>query len=129
MTTSVYTDIDMNLKKTSQDDFNIYENIECINQSLLNIIFPKKTTYNRFQKPTIGTNIERLLGERGSNFVALQIKDEIAVAISNFEPRVKLISITSKMGPAQGSYLLDIYYEIKRLRIVEKLTTKLEIIL
>jgi phage baseplate assembly protein W len=124
-----YKDIDLTFEKNIQNDFNVIYNEQAIQQSLKNIILPKRRTYNRFQKPTIGTNIERLLGEKLSNFIALQLEDEITVAISNFEPRVRLLNIETTLGVDIGTYELKITYKLVSTNIVSVLELNLNVII
>jgi phage baseplate assembly protein W len=123
-----YKDINLTFEKNIQNDFDVIYNEQVIQQSLKNLILPKRRSYNRFQKPTIGTNIERLLGEKLSNFVALQLEDEITVAISNFEPRIRLLNIKTILGVDIGTYELKLKYIIVSTNVINTLDLDLTVI-
>lgn len=127
--TEIYRDLDLSLEKTNQNDFNILTNRDCISQSIRNLVYPKKSTYNRFQLSDIGTNIESLLGEKISKFVSLQIKDEVEFAIKNYEPRIKLLSVESGLSNNNNGYVLEINYEIKRIRLNDILIINMNVII
>lgn len=126
---ALYKDIDLSFTKNEQSSIDIITDVKCINQSLKNIIFPKKGAYNKFQKSTIGTNIEKLLGEKISGFIAIQLNDEIETVITNFEQRIKLLDVKTTTSSRNNSYTLEIYYEIKRTYETETLVLELEVIL
>ena len=124
-----YKDVDMSFESNIQRDIDIIHNDACIKQSIYNIILPKKSSYNRFQSSGIGTNITSLLGEKISNFTALQIEDEVENAIRNFEQRVILKTVESSLVESGLGYILNIMYQIKSTRSMDRLEVELEVII
>lgn len=123
-----YKDIDLSFEKNILNDINSIKNAKAIQQSIKNLIEPKLGAYTIFQNPQKGTNIGRLLGERASRFVGLQIEDEIRTVIENFEPRVNIIRLESTFGPDIGLYTLKLVYLIVASQQEDTLITELTVI-
>lgn len=64
-----------------------------IKQSLLTLV--KTNIYERPFNPELGSRIQGLLFENFEEGISADIEDELSVLISNYEPRVSVISIES----------------------------------
>ena len=87
-----YKDLDLNftLHPVRKDVSKHVDEMAVIN-SVKNLILTNH--YEKPFQPEIGSNIQKLLFENMDNITASAISREIEQTITNFEPRVKLISI------------------------------------
>jgi phage baseplate assembly protein W len=87
-----YKDLDLNftLHPVKKDVSKHIDEMAVIN-SVKNLVLTNH--YEKPFQPEIGSNIQKLLFENMDNITASAISREIEQTITNFEPRVKLISI------------------------------------
>jgi phage baseplate assembly protein W len=64
---------------------------EAIKRSVRNLILTN--FYDRPFRPSIGSNVQKLLFENANPLVVGFLKDAIEEVITNFEPRVKLVDL------------------------------------
>ena len=128
MDTILYKDFDYNLPKNTNLDFNFVENYESIHQSITTIIMTKKGSRTQFQNPYFGSNIHKILFEKMSLFTSIQIKNEIALALELWEPRIEIIEIIVDADQENNLYNVAIHYKIVELNIEDELVLTLGVV-
>ena len=82
-------------------------------QSIKNIVLT-----NQFERPfssqDISANISALLFELADGILETTIKDELFIAIANYEPRATILDIITKLNPGGNSLVVTITFSIKR---------------
>ena len=103
---------DINLlfnKKTSGDIFK-KEDVAAVKQAIKNILLT-----NKFEKPfnhSFGANVAGLLFELADDLLEDDINDEIKLAIQNWEPRVQVLNVQSRMYPDLNSVECRLEFQI-----------------
>lgn len=88
--TRKYTDLDLNLTPHPiTGDITKLKDERAIIGSLKNLMFTN--FYERLFKPSIGSNIKRMLFEPLDGSTAYSLKQAIELTVENYEPRVKLV--------------------------------------
>lgn len=72
-------------------DLQVVKNESAIKQSLINLV--KTNVYERPFNPLIGSRLNQLLFENFESGMSGILEDELRTLISNYEPRVSVISI------------------------------------
>jgi|694.fasta_scaffold00051_141 phage baseplate assembly protein W len=83
---------------------------EAVRRSLRNLILTNRG--ERFYKPNLGSNINSLLFEPGSDIVSQQLQNLIKECIETYEKRVILRKIHVNLINEETSYNVDIYFSI-----------------
>jgi phage baseplate assembly protein W len=120
-----YSDFDFSLEKETTADIKIVEDEESINQSVKNILLTKKgeVPFN----PLFGSNIQQLLFEKMDLVTETLLKNEIEIAIENFEPRVEINNITIEPDYDSLTYYVDIDYIIIKLDTLGSVSVSLSL--
>lgn len=108
---STYSDLDLLFAPNpTTGDINPLRDVEAVKRSIKNLILTK---YNeRPFQPEIGSGINNLLFEPADPITIHEIEQTIKRVISNFEPRVNLISVNAISLPDENSYDIDITFQI-----------------
>ena len=85
-------------------------NEDAVKQSIKNILLTDP--FERFTDPAFGAGLESYLFENVSPFTELDIKNAIATAINNYEPRANVIDIIVTAIPDQHVYAATIIFSI-----------------
>ncbi len=92
------------------DDVVSIKDFESIKRSVRNIISTNKG--ERPFNPDFGSNVRALLFEPDSDLLRIALEDEIETQLSNFEPRIDVLSITvSNTSEQIDSYELNVIIE------------------
>jgi len=102
---AIYSDflIDLDTHPIS-GDLAVLKNEDSVKRAIKNIIFTNLK--ERFFNPLFGSNINSYLFENFSSTLEIDLKDNIILAIKNFEPRVRIIDI--KVSPLIDSNSLSV---------------------
>ena len=106
-----FKDLSMTFKSNPlNDDLIGLKNASAIARSVRNIVM----TYpgEKFFQPDFGSRVSKLLFENVDDITASQIREEIEYSIVNYEPRVKILSITVNPDNDNASFDAVIVYEI-----------------
>lgn len=88
----------------------VTKNFDAIKQAVKNLIVT--VPGERFFNPNIGSRINDLLFEPMDFINANLVRDEIDYTIRAFEPRVKLIGITTSQNFDDNGYDVEIEFEV-----------------
>ena len=92
------------------DDLIGLKNENAIARSVRNIVMT--VPGEKFFEPDFGSRVSKLLFENVDDITASQIQEEIEYSIVNYEPRVKILSITVNPDNDNASFDAVIVYEI-----------------
>tara|TARA_B100001769_G_scaffold79968_1_gene60599 strand:- start:43 stop:444 length:402 start_codon:yes stop_codon:yes gene_type:complete len=92
------------------DDLIGLKNENAIARSVRNIVMT--VPGEKFFDPDFGSRVSALLFENVDDITASQIQEEIEYSIVNYEPRVKVLSITVNPNNDDASFDAVIVYEI-----------------
>jgi hypothetical protein len=112
---AVYSDIDFKFERIQRNDLVKLTDTDAINQSIKNIILtiPGEVPF----EPLFGSNVKRLLFEQMTPATTLILKNEIRMALKNFEPRIKINTIDIDPLYDNNQYSINIYYTVLKLQI------------
>jgi len=123
-----YKDFDFNFEMDENGELGVLTNEDSIKQSIKNVILTNILEKVRYQNPKFGSRIRKLLGEKINGLTALQIGDEIEIALLNWEKRVDIIEITAEPNISRQSFDVLIKYKIKNLNTEDSILINLGII-
>ncbi|HAW79688.1 MAG TPA: hypothetical protein DCX27_08230 [Balneola sp.] len=117
-----FSDIDTQFTQSPiNDDVVSLKNFESIKRSVKNIISTNKG--ERPLNPDFGSDVRSLLFEPDSDLVRLAIEEEIEIQLSNFEPRIEVLSVTvSNSSERIDNYDLNVIVEFSPLNSQQVVT-------
>ncbi len=110
---SDYLDLDYFMARNEFSGINYREDAEAVKQSMVDILLTKLG--ERENMPLYGSKIYTLLMEKISDITAIMLKDEIKVALENWEPRIRLTNIEIEKHLDEQYYEVFIYFDLIRL--------------
>lgn len=84
--------------------------IAAVKESVRNILTTNK--YERLYKPSLGSDINALLFELPTPMTVQALKDNITTAITNFEPRVRILNLTVTVSPDDSTYYVSLFFAV-----------------
>lgn len=102
----------------------ILRNEEAVKNAIKNLLLTNR--YERPYEPLYGGNIISLLFENGDEFLEYQIKKQIEIALSNFEPRVVVRNISVLLIEDRNEVQIDVVFSIINQKDPVELTVILE---
>ena len=104
-----YTDLDLFFgKKSSDSDISKVTDVQAVKRSIRNLVL-----LNHYEKPfhpEIGSGVRDMLFELMTPVTAVILNRKIEDTITNFEPRVKLVSVRSIPDLEQNAYNVSIEF-------------------
>lgn len=108
---SKFVDISLSFRKNpNTKDVILIRNEDAIKKSLLNLVFTNKG--ERFFAPNIGSNIRNYLFELGAATSIIGLENTIKEVIENYEPRVRVRSVSSVFSDETNECQVNIIYTI-----------------
>jgi len=109
--TNLYSDLFTNFTVHPElSDIVLKKNEDSVKQALRNLLLTNK--YERPFNPNFGGNLRNYLFEPISAVSQQGIQDEITTMITNYEPRIKLISVIATPYPDENAYAISITFYI-----------------
>ena len=106
-----YTDLDLFFgKKSSNSDVQELTDIKAVKRSIRNLVL-----LNHYEKPfhpEIASGVRDMLFENMTPFVAIMLTKRVEDVIENFEPRVRLMSVSARPDLDRNIYELTITFFI-----------------
>lgn len=106
-----YTDLDFTFRRNPVTDaVSVKRDIEAVKQSIVNIL-----STNRGERPFIpdfGANIRSYLFENFDGVTASLVKEQVRVALANYEPRVRILDLTVEGLPDRNAMRIGLEFEI-----------------
>jgi phage baseplate assembly protein W len=108
---TVYRDLDLsfNIHPTTNDIKPVLD-ITAVKNSISNLV--QTSFLERPFHPEIGAGIRALLFEPVDLFTALSLKDSITTVISEFEPRVKNVTVQIQDDSERNAYVITIGFVV-----------------
>ena len=107
-----YTDLDLFFgKKSSNSDVQELTDIKAVKRSIRNLVL-----LNHYEKPfhpEIGSNLRGMLFENITPQMSHAISKEIGLLIENFEPRAKLVQISTMPQFDRNAYAATISFYVQ----------------
>ena len=104
-----FVDLDLNFAiHPIRKDINTYKAEYAVINSVKNLILTNH--FERPFQPEVGSNIRRMLFENVDVILAAQIEREIEETINNFEPRVRISSITAVPSLDENGYKIRLEF-------------------
>ena len=109
--TRTFTDLDLNFfaNPVTGDVARKYDE-NAIKQSVKNLVMTNH--YEKPFHPEIGSQVMSLLFEPASPFLQATLQRAIVYTISNFEPRVRLLSVSVDLSPDTNTAYVTIVFKI-----------------
>jgi len=106
-----FRDVSLSFKRHPvTNDILLIRDENAIKRSLLNLIFTNQG--ERFFNPLLGSNIRSYLFELADDNASIGLEDTIKTVISNYEPRVEVISVTSTLDSDNNAVDVTLIYNI-----------------
>jgi hypothetical protein len=107
----IYSDIDLTFNRTPvTGDIAISYDNQAVIRSVSNLLLTNH--YERPFQPDVGSNLEKMLFENVSSMMEGAIAREIEDCINNYEPRVKLNSVTVSVSDDENGYNVNLSFFI-----------------
>lgn len=120
-----YSDLDLDfIPHPTTGDVVIKTGNDAIKRSLRNLILTN--FYDRPFRPYIGSNVQKLLFELPNAITSNLIKDAILEVIRNYEPRIRVATLSVQMDADSNGYDVSINYEILNNSEIANVTLFLE---
>lgn len=111
MSTRIYTDLDLNFFATpNTKDVSKKFDENAIKQSIKNLVMTNY--YERLFHPEIGSQVTGLLFEPYSPMLDAMLTRAITNTITNYEPRVDLLSVDVRSNPDNNTVYVSIVFRI-----------------
>lgn len=122
---SIYSDLDtLFIPNPVTGDINPIRDTEAIKKSVINLILTN--FYERPFQPEIGCNVRGLLFEPADPITISDLEDAANQVLENFEPRVRVISVSATDDPDNNAYTMSIQFQILSTEQITEVTTVLE---
>ena len=107
-----YTDLDLFFgKKSSNSDIQDITDVKAVKRSIRNLVLTNH--YEKPFHPEIGSNLRGMLFENISPQMSHAISKEIDLLIRNFEPRAKLVQISTMPQFDRNAYAAKISFYVQ----------------
>jgi phage baseplate assembly protein W len=107
-----YRDLDLALKiHPIRKDLNILKDDNAIKNAVRNLLI--SNAFERPFQPQLGANLRGLLFEPADAITKIAIKENVSNVIKDYEPRVKLLSVSINDLSDQNAYRLTVKFLIK----------------
>jgi phage baseplate assembly protein W len=106
-----YADLDLAFRPNPvTGDINPIRDTEAIKRSVINLVLT--SFFERPFQPEIGSGVRGLLFEPADPITMHSIEEAVNRTIENFEPRVRVLDITSDFQEDDNSYRLTLEFQI-----------------
>ena len=124
-TSRKFKDIDLDFGRNQvTNDVNTVENVIAIKRAVKNLI--QTNFYERPFHPELGCGIRGLLFENYTPITGIFLKRKIEEVIANYEPRVRLDSVSLDDDPDRNRLVCDIYFYVHGIPGPQQVTTMLQ---
>jgi len=121
----LYSDLNFKFTKNPVTKrLSVLKNADAVKQALKLLILTDK--YERPYKPFLGGNIKGKLFESFGPIVEMEVKEQIELAIQNYEPRVKILDVRTDANDDLNTLEVTIEFFIRNQTGRESTTISLE---
>ncbi len=120
-----YKDLDFLFKVNPNiKDVPIKKGIHAVRQSVMNIL---NTNWGeRPFKPFFGANLRAYLFENMNNITAAAMSSSIRLALTNYEPRIKILNINIRSKPEDNEIIITLTVQVISTSTIFDVQTSLE---
>ena len=120
-----YRDFDITFRANPiTGQLNILKNNAAVKRALRNLILTDK--FERPFRPSFGSTVKQSLFENIDSLTESNVKDAIARAIRDHEPRVELLEVRVNATPENNSLQVTIYFRVQNQAEPDELSLVLE---
>ena len=124
-TEPVFSDLDLRFERNPiTNDIGRRTDNEAIKMAMKNILLTK--FFERPFNSALGSGVQNMLFEPLNPLSASMLKKMVEQALTNFEPRIDLQSVTVQMQEEENSMMVTIYYTILGLQSLQTFNIILE---
>ncbi|WJZ48196.1 baseplate wedge subunit [Synechococcus phage DSL-LC02] len=106
-----FVDISLSFKRNPiSNDILLIKNEDAVKRSIRNLIFTNNG--DRFFNPLIGSSIRNALFNLADTTLDIGIEQTVKLVLENFEPRIKVKSVTSVLSPDTNECNVEIVYDL-----------------
>jgi phage baseplate assembly protein W len=105
-----YLDIDLTFNKKPSNDVYKKRDAAAVKQSVKNLLLTD--FYEKPFQPFFGGNLRAMLFELADEDAEDEIEDNIRDAITKYEPRAEILTITVNVLPDQNDIRVSVYFKI-----------------
>ena len=105
-----YRDLDLFFSKKSNKDVNKVTDIEAVKRSVRNLVL--LNAYEKPFHPEIASGVRGMLFELMTPVTAVILAKQVEDVITNFEPRVRLVSVRSLPNLDKNAYEISIEFYV-----------------
>lgn len=105
-----YSDLDLSFMKKRNGDIFKKNDAAAVKQAVKNLILT-----NYFEKPFdpyFGANVRGMLFELANDFIENDAEEEIRKAIENYEPRARVINVSSSFTESSNSLDISLVFQV-----------------
>ena len=107
----IYTDLDLFFsKKSSDSDISVVNDIQAVKRSVRNLVL--LNAYEKPFHPEIASGVRGMLFELMTPVTAVILAKQVEDVITNFEPRVRLVSVRSLPNLDKNAYEISIEFYV-----------------
>ena len=107
-----YRDLDLSFTRNRvTNDVAIVEGVEAVKQSIINLV--ETNFYEKPFRPSIGSNVRKLLFDNAGPLTATFIQTAIEEVIVNYEPRATLHKVVVLPRPQEYGYLVTLFFSMR----------------
>ena len=107
----IYTDLDLFFgKKSSDSDISVVNDIQAVKRSVRNLVL--LNAYEKPFHPEISSGVRGMLFELMTPVTAVILAKQVEDVITNFEPRVRLVSVRSLPNLDKNAYEISIEFYV-----------------
>ena len=118
-----YLDIDLTFAKRPSGDIYKKKDAAAVKQSIKNLLLTD--FYEKPFQPFFGGNLRAMLFELADEDAEDEIEDNIRDAITKYEPRAEILTITVNVLPDQNDIRVSVYFKIISTQETVTFTTNL----
>lgn len=119
----VYRDLDVTFSAKPSKEISVKKDAAAVKQAVKNLILT-----NYFEKPFqpfFGGNVRGLLFELADDVTAIEVEEQIASAITQYEPRAQIININVDSQPDRNSIAVTVTFKVVNTQEIVTFTTNL----
>lgn len=119
----VYRDLDVTFSAKPSKEISVKKDAAAVKQAVKNLILT-----NYFEKPFqpfFGGNVRGLLFELADDVTAIELEEQIASAITQYEPRAQIININVDAQPDRNSIAVTVTFKVVNTQEIVTFTTNL----
>lgn len=119
----VYRDLDVTFSAKPSKEISVKKDAAAVKQAVKNLILT-----NYFEKPFqpfFGGNVRGLLFELADDATAIELEEQVASAITQYEPRAQIIKINVDAQPDRNSIAVTVTFKVVNTQEIVTFTTNL----